>query len=58
MNLKHCYLTEKQRDKLLEFLVGEMTVRTVTDPVGVNRTTAGHFFHCRRVLRLKENPGH
>lgn len=34
MSLKRCRLTEKQQDKLLEFLVGEMTVRTAADLAG------------------------
>lgn len=34
MSLKRCRLTEKQQDKLLEFLVGEMPVRTAADLAG------------------------
>ena len=49
MMLKHCRLTEKQQDRLIEFFVGEMTARTAADLVGVNKTTAAYFFH-----RLRE----
>jgi len=49
MKLKRCRLTEKQQDRLVEFFVGEMTVRTAADLVGVNKITAAYFFH-----RLRE----
>ena len=45
MNLKHCRLTEKQQDRLLEFFVAEVTARTAADLASVNKTTAAYFYH-------------
>ena len=50
MKLKGCRLTEKQQDRLVEFFVGEMTVRTAADLVGINKTTGAYFFHRLRAI--------
>jgi len=50
MKLKLCRLTEKQRDKSLEFFVEEMTTRAAADLAGVNKTTAAYFFHRQRQI--------
>ena len=49
MKLKRCRLGEKQQARLLEFFVAEVTARTASDLVGVNKTTAAYFYH-----RLRE----
>jgi transposase len=54
MDLKHCRLTEKQRDRLAEFFVAGVTARTAADLLGVNRKTAAYFYHRLRQIIAQE----
>lgn len=49
MVIKHCKLTRKQQISLLQFFVAEVTARTASDLVGINRQTGILYYYKIRV---------
>ena len=45
MKISHCKLLKKQRQRLLEFFVLEVTARSAADLMGIQANTAALFYH-------------
>ena len=45
MRIRRCKLSKKQQESLLQFFAAEVTARTASDLLGINRRTAILFYH-------------
>ena len=54
MKLSRCKLTKKNQLRLLEFFVAEVTARTASDLLGLNRNTVSLFYRkIRKIIEFK-----
>jgi transposase len=55
MHIKHCKLSIKEQNRLIEYFVAGVPARTAADLVGIHRNSAIRFFHkLREKIALKQ----